>query len=88
MRTYTYNVRVERDEDGVYIVEAPALDGCFTDGRTYDEALANIQEAIQAHLGLLVKRGEPIPNDNEPSSGMSVSVVAPDQMPAWAGSHK
>jgi predicted RNase H-like HicB family nuclease len=39
-------VVVERDEDGVYVVECPVLEGCYTQGRTLDEALQNIREAI------------------------------------------
>ncbi|MDP3685456.1 MAG: type II toxin-antitoxin system HicB family antitoxin [bacterium] len=37
---------VEKDEDGYYVVECPTLPGCYTQGRTLDEALKNIQEVI------------------------------------------
>ncbi len=37
---------VERDEDGFYVVECPVLQGCYTQGKTLDEALANIREVI------------------------------------------
>ncbi|MDP2846407.1 MAG: type II toxin-antitoxin system HicB family antitoxin [Candidatus Methanoperedens sp.] len=38
---------VEKDEDGFYVVECPFLKGCYTQGKTLDEALKNIQEVIE-----------------------------------------
>ena len=40
---------VESDEDG-YFVDRPALQGCYSQGVTYEEAIANIKDAIQLHL--------------------------------------
>lgn len=37
---------VERGEDGFYVVECPLFDGCYTQGKTIDEALQNIREVI------------------------------------------
>jgi len=37
---------VEKDEDGFYVVECPILPGCYSQGKTLDEALSNIQEII------------------------------------------
>jgi len=37
---------VEQDEDGFYVVECPVLQGCYTQGKTLDEALHNIREVI------------------------------------------
>ena len=39
-------VIIERDENGMYVVECPLLSGCYSQGRTLDEALCNIQEVI------------------------------------------
>lgn len=39
-------VIVEKDEDGFYVVECPLLEGCYSQGKTLDEALRNIREAI------------------------------------------
>jgi len=38
---------VEKDEDGFYVVECPVLEGCYTQGKTIDEALKNIREVIE-----------------------------------------
>ncbi|MDP3988842.1 MAG: type II toxin-antitoxin system HicB family antitoxin [bacterium] len=37
---------VEKDEDGFYVVECPVFSGCYTQGKTLDEALKNIREVI------------------------------------------
>ena len=37
-------VLVEKDEDGFFVVECPLLPGCYTQGKTLDEALKNIHE--------------------------------------------
>ncbi|MEK7450384.1 MAG: type II toxin-antitoxin system HicB family antitoxin [Patescibacteria group bacterium] len=37
---------VEKDEDGFYVVECPLLEGCYSQGKSIDEALKNIREVI------------------------------------------
>jgi predicted RNase H-like HicB family nuclease len=41
-----FNVTIDRDEDGVWVVECPAIPGCISQGNTKEEALENIKEAI------------------------------------------
>jgi len=41
---------IEKDEDGFYVVECPVFSGCFTQGKTIDEALINIREVIELCL--------------------------------------
>ncbi len=43
-------VLVEKDEDGFFVVECPILRGCYTQGKTLDEALKNIREVIELCL--------------------------------------
>jgi predicted RNase H-like HicB family nuclease len=56
-----YRVLIEPDEDGIFVAEVPALPGCISQGKTRNEALANIKEAIAAYLESLKKHGEPVP---------------------------
>lgn len=49
-RKLTLPIIVEKDEDGFYVVECPLLKGCYTQGRTLDEALKNIREVIDMCL--------------------------------------
>jgi predicted RNase H-like HicB family nuclease len=51
---------LERDEDGVWVVECPSIPGCVSQGQTRDEALANIREAIAACLEIRAERGLPL----------------------------
>ena len=53
-------VTIERDEDGVYIVECPAIPGCVSQGKTEEEALRNIQDAIRECLAVRTERGMPL----------------------------
>jgi predicted RNase H-like HicB family nuclease len=56
-----FRVLIEPDEDGVFVAECPTLPGCISQGRTRDEAIANIRDAIGGYLKSLEKHGEPIP---------------------------
>ncbi len=56
-----YLVELEKNEDGGYTVTVPALPGCITEGATWDEAIANAQEAIAGFVQTLRDLGKPIP---------------------------
>jgi antitoxin HicB len=56
-----YRVLIEADEDGIFVAEVPTLPGCISDGKTRQEAIANIKEAIAAYVESLKKHGEPVP---------------------------
>jgi antitoxin HicB len=62
MRRYTIILDYDPEAD-VYAVTVPALPGCFTQGKTPDEAIERAKEAIQGHLEVLAEDGEPIPDD-------------------------
>ena len=49
-QVFNFTVIVERDEDGYLVGSVPALKGCHTQGRTMDELLANVKEAIELCL--------------------------------------
>ncbi|MGE0131800.1 MAG: type II toxin-antitoxin system HicB family antitoxin [Blastocatellales bacterium] len=56
-----YRVLIEQDEDGMYVAEAPSLPGCISQGRTREQAVENIREAIAAYLESLEAHNEAIP---------------------------
>ena len=56
-----YRVVIEPDEDGQFVAECPSLPGCISQGRTRDEAVANIKDAIAGYIASLKKHGEAIP---------------------------
>jgi predicted RNase H-like HicB family nuclease len=47
------HVVIEKDEAGYFVAEVPALPGCFSQGKTYEEAIANIKEAIEGWLEVM-----------------------------------
>jgi predicted RNase H-like HicB family nuclease len=59
----TFVVVLEAGEDGYIVAECPALPGCVSQGRTRQEAIANIREAIQGIIEVRRKRGLPIPEE-------------------------
>ena len=52
------HVMIERDETGYYVAEVPALPGCLSQGKTREEALANIKEAIEGWLEVMENKRE------------------------------
>ena len=59
-----YRVLIEQDEDGVFVVEVPALPGCISQGKTREEALVNIREAIAGWLEVSREFGDSIPESD------------------------
>jgi predicted RNase H-like HicB family nuclease len=53
-------VNLERDETGMIVTECPSIPGCVSQGRTEDEAIANIREAIAACLEARAANGMPL----------------------------
>ena len=53
-------VTLERDEDGVWVVECPSIPGCVSQGKTKSEALANIREAIELCVEVRAEQGYPL----------------------------
>ena len=60
IRFMKFQVTIDRDEDGVWVVECPAIPGCISQGPSKREALENIQEAIALCLEVRAERGLPL----------------------------
>jgi len=58
-------VLFETDEDGWEVASCPTLPGCHSQGRTREEALANIREAIRGYLASMREHGTPLPSSSE-----------------------
>ncbi len=56
-----FQVIVEQDEAGYFVAECPALRACYTQGRTYEEAIENIRDVIALCLEDLKSRKQRIP---------------------------
>lgn len=55
-----FPVTLDRDEDAVWIAECPSIPGCVSQGKTKDEALANIRDAIRESLIVRSEQGLPL----------------------------
>ena len=55
-----FNVTIDRDEDGVWVVECPSIPGCVSQGQTKEEALENIKDAISLCLQVRAEKGYPL----------------------------
>ena len=55
-----FTITIFRDEDGVYIAECPSIPGCVSQGKTEDEAMANVRDAISECLSVRSELGMPL----------------------------
>jgi predicted RNase H-like HicB family nuclease len=60
-----YTVILQRERDGGYVATVPALPGCVSKGDNRQEALKNIEEAVELYLDDLKAHGEPVPTGDE-----------------------
>jgi len=62
-----FNVVIEKDAEGGYVVSCPAIKGCHSQGETVEEALKNIKEAIIGCLQTLNERAKKVARRRGPS---------------------
>ena len=55
-----FTVTIDRDEDGMWVVECPAIPGCVSQGATREEGLENVKDSIAACLAVRSERGMPL----------------------------
>ena len=66
MTFYTFEIVVEKEsEDEGYAAYSPTLPGCFSNGKTIEEAKRSVREAIQQHIESLRAHGQPIPQNEK-----------------------
>lgn len=70
----TYTLSIEKHPDG-YLAYFPALPGCNTWGKTYEEAVKHAEEALALFLETLDELGEPIPEENNVNEPVSLGVT-------------
>ena len=61
MKVYRLSVVIEKDENG-YFAFCPELQGCYTQGETYEEVLKNIKDAMHLYIEDRIESGEEIPS--------------------------
>jgi len=74
MKNYRFSCVIEKDRDG-YFAFCPELQGCYTQGETYEEALENLKDAIRLHVEDRLASGEEIPQSESISlTSLDVTV--------------
>ena len=73
-QTRTYALSVERHEDG-FLAVFPALPGCQTWGRSFEEAVKNAEEALAVYLETLAEHNDPIPEQIDFEGPVSLGVI-------------
>lgn len=73
MQRITLPIVVEDDSDG-YFVSCPSLQGCYSQGDTYEEAVENIKDAIRLHIEDRLAGGEEIPRTSVSLSTLEIAV--------------
>jgi predicted RNase H-like HicB family nuclease len=71
---YSFTVILEREEDGGYHAFCPALRGCHAQGATYEEACANIEDAVALYIGSLRAHKEKVPVEDLTIRPLRVAV--------------
>jgi predicted RNase H-like HicB family nuclease len=64
MRWTMRQVIIYPGEDGYWVAECPSLPGCISQGKTKEEAVSNIKEAIKGYVAALKQDGLSVPEDH------------------------
>lgn len=70
MKGYNFPIIIESDKDG-YFAFCPKLQGCYSQGDTYEEALKNIKDAVKLHVEDLIESKESLPK----TDSISLSTI-------------
>jgi antitoxin HicB len=75
-KTLVYALTIEpHPEDGGFLAYFPSLPGCHTWGHCYEEAVRNAEEALQLYVETLTKHGDPLPQESEANSPVSLGII-------------
>ena len=79
MKFYSFQIVIEKEpEDEGYLAYSPTMPGCFSNGKTIEEAKRNIREAIELHLSSLSANSQEIPQDDKIVHVEELSVGIPE----------
>jgi len=78
MKFYSFNVVIEKEQDNEgYYAYSPTLPGCFSNGKTIEDARRNIREAIELHIESLKRHRQPIPQNESIVHVEELSIGVP-----------
>ena len=74
---------IEQDEDGIFVASVPALQGCYTEGDTFEEVLKNAKDVIKLHIDAR-KELKKLPDDSHTQFVGVKDVSIPYATPAYS----
>ncbi len=79
MKFYSFEIVIEKEpEDEGYLARSPSLPGCFSNGRTIEEAKRNIREAVQLHVASLLAHHQVVPQQENMVHVEELTVGVPE----------
>ena len=79
MKFYSFQIVIEKEpEDEGYYAYSPTIPGCFSNGKTIEDAKRSIREAIQQHLESLRAHAQPIPQEDRIVHVEELTVGVPE----------
>jgi predicted RNase H-like HicB family nuclease len=79
MKFYSFQIVIEKEKDDPgYCAYIPTLPGCFSNGKTVEEAKRNIREAIELHITSLLSRDEQVPQTDDLLHVEELTVGVPE----------
>ena len=79
MKFYSFQIVIEKEpEDEGYLAYSPTLPGCFSNGKTIEEAKRNIREAIEQHLASMLDHNQTIAQDDRVVHVEELTVGVPE----------
>ena len=79
MKFYSFQIVIEKEpEDDGYYAYTPNVPGCFSNGKTIEEAKRNIREAVEQHLATLLAHGQAVPQEDRLVHAEELTVGGPE----------
>jgi len=79
MKFYSFQILIEKEaEDEGSFAYTPNVPGCFSNGRTIEEAKRNIRQAIEQHLVSMLAHAQPVPQDDRLVHVEELTVAVPE----------
>jgi predicted RNase H-like HicB family nuclease len=79
MKFYSFEIVIEKEaEDEGYLAYSPSLPGCFSNGKTFEEAKRNIREAVESHVTSLLSHRQPVPQKENMVHVEELTVGVPE----------
>jgi predicted RNase H-like HicB family nuclease len=79
MKFYSFQIVIEKEpDDEGYLAYSPTVPGCFSNGKTIEDAKRNIREALEQHLSVLIEHAQTVPQHEHLVHVEELSIGLPE----------